>query len=302
MNRDEFINELSKAVQDKIRVCYGLEADTSVITVDKNNIKATELSVRFPGENIVPAVRIDNFYEDFRAGIDIDIMAESITEQVFNAYRNAPELPRLTPDEAKRHITLTLMNTEHNREYLTNVPHFDICGGELSAIPRWLVSPEASFVVNNDLARSLNLTPDEVLQIGQSNINAQEFKAISMSALLTEMTGQEFEDGAQMIVLTSEDRIQGSKAMLSEKALNMVHDRLGDFTILPSSIHEVICIPAGGDPEELRAMVKEINETQVSPEERLSDNIFSYDGMKLSILSDAHKIEPEITNSITMSM
>ena len=52
-----------------------------------------------------------------------------------------------------------------------------------------------------------------------------------------------------------------------------------DIYILPSSIHELILLPARGDEncEELKSMVRDINETQVEREEVLSDSVYYYD-------------------------
>ena len=51
-----------------------------------------------------------------------------------------------------------------------------------------------------------------------------------------------------------------------------------DLYILPSSIHEILLLPvSAGKPEELAEIVKEVNRTQVQPEERLSDSVYLYD-------------------------
>ena len=49
--------------------------------------------------------------------------------------------------------------------------------------------------------------------------------------------------------------------------------------MLPSSIHEVLLLPDDGktDYHELAEMVQTINETQVAPVDRLSDNVYHYD-------------------------
>ena len=55
--------------------------------------------------------------------------------------------------------------------------------------------------------------------------------------------------------------------------------RLGaDYYVLPSSVHEVMIVPDDGgfDSGELEEMVREINATQVAPEEVLSDHIYYY--------------------------
>ena len=51
-----------------------------------------------------------------------------------------------------------------------------------------------------------------------------------------------------------------------------------DYLILPSSIHECLAIKAmeDADMEGLRAMVTDINATQVASDEVLSDNVYRY--------------------------
>ena len=52
-----------------------------------------------------------------------------------------------------------------------------------------------------------------------------------------------------------------------------------DFWILPSSIHEVVLLPDGkyGEKaEELAVIVKDINDTQLAPEEILSYHVYRY--------------------------
>ena len=51
-----------------------------------------------------------------------------------------------------------------------------------------------------------------------------------------------------------------------------------DYFVLPSSIHEVLIMPDNGQmtPMELAKMVKEINETQVAPQDRLCNKVFRF--------------------------
>ena len=63
--------------------------------------------------------------------------------------------------------------------------------------------------------------------------------------------------------------------------------------ILPSSVHELLAIPDDGHMsyDELRAMVRDVNRTQLAPQEFLSDNILKYDGNKLTVHRDDLKME-----------
>ena len=67
--------------------------------------------------------------------------------------------------------------------------------------------------------------------------------------------------------------------MLYEDGLHDLAEKLGsDLYIMPSSIHEVIAVSTDmGNPNELAAMVAEINMDQVALDERLSNQVYHYD-------------------------
>lgn len=82
-----------------------------------------------------------------------------------------------------------------------------------------------------------------------------------------------------MYVLTTEGKTWGAISMLNNKALSELANLLeSDLFILPSSVHEVIIVPADNEEsaETLQAMVADINRTHVDPEEVLSDHIYRY--------------------------
>lgn len=301
---EEFTAKLSEALEYSMNAIYGVDVTAQVCPVLKTNGEQMGINVHFNDSNVAPTVYPERAFEQYQEGFSLKEIADKMSQTVFEAHKQSPEIPEFTLEEAKKSITLTLVNTERNEQMLENTPHFEV--GDLSAIPRWYISEEASFVVHNDMAAKLMLTPDEVLQIGQANINSQQFEIKSMQEILKELFVRDGMDpdmvdmmlpdanGPQMIVMSSQNHIQGSNSLLSEDALNQVHDMLdGDFIVLPSSIHEVICVPVTEDmkADDLRAMVREVNMTQVAPNEFLSDNIMKYDGQKLKMVMDDIKMD-----------
>ena len=86
-------------------------------------------------------------------------------------------------------------------------------------------------------------------------------------------------NGDPMIILTNDKKYNGAGVILCDAVLKAVYRKIGEFYILPSSIHEVILVPANAvDPTALAAMVKTINATQVAEEEQLSDDVYVYNG------------------------
>lgn len=82
-----------------------------------------------------------------------------------------------------------------------------------------------------------------------------------------------------MYVLTNRSNQNGAACILYPNVLKEFAERIGsDLYILPSSIHEVILIKDQGmeDADVLRNMVKDVNRTQLAPEEVLSDEVYHY--------------------------
>ena len=79
-------------------------------------------------------------------------------------------------------------------------------------------------------------------------------------------------------IVTNTINFRGASAILDGEALKKLAERLSvqRFYVLPSSIHEMIIIPDDGkcNIEELSRMVQEVNQTQVEPEERLTDQAY----------------------------
>jgi len=305
----KFAEELAALMERDLFENYGLQVEAETYPVMKTNVEKQGITVHFDGSIIAPVIYVDDVYQQYMDGdLTISEISKKMCESVYEAHKRSPKLPELTPEEARKHITLTLVNSEKNQQLLDKTPHFKFLGGELSAIPRWYLDENASFVVSNDMCGTLGLTPDEVLLIGQQHINNQHFEAKTMQEVLTEMMGGDFMDmmppgeGPQMIVLSSENKIQGANALLSEAALDHVHEMIGDFCVLPSSIHEVICVPITENmkPEEMRSMVREVNMGQVAPEERLSDQVFKHDGQKLTVVGESFKMEEPKLNAPKM--
>lgn len=82
----------------------------------------------------------------------------------------------------------------------------------------------------------------------------------------------------EQLVLSNETKFNGATAITNKAVLDLACNKLGADTIyiLPSSIHECLAV-AMGEPEELRNMVCEVNDTQVVPQERLSYNVYKYE-------------------------
>ena len=82
-----------------------------------------------------------------------------------------------------------------------------------------------------------------------------------------------------MYILTNRSKRFGAAEILDRKTLQMIADKVGDgFIVLPSSVHETIVLPPKDETEygRLADMVREVNDTDVDVEERLSYHVYVY--------------------------
>ena len=82
-----------------------------------------------------------------------------------------------------------------------------------------------------------------------------------------------------MYVLTNSIKLNGAYYIMFEEYLKVFADSIdSDLFILPSSIHEILLVPmdCGVSKEELEKMVCSINNSELSPSEVLSDNVYEF--------------------------
>ena len=104
----------------------------------------------------------------------------------------------------------------------------------------------------------------------------------SLEKILSDITGMPFDNtsdhNGKFHVITNSRKCKGAGCIMNRKALRTFAQTYGTNTlfVLPSSIHEMMIAPYDSslDLDELSVMVKEINETQVAPEERLTDRAY----------------------------
>jgi len=153
------------------------------------------------------------------------------------------------------------------------------------------VDATASVTLRKEELARAGIEQTELLNSAIRNIE-NDYVVSSMEKVICEILDIPVEEApdmsgdVEMYVITNSHKIFGAASILSTRILNAVSYLIGgDFIILPSSIHECIAVPYGKmESEELREMVREVNDNQVSPEDRLTYNVYKYSKGELSIM------------------
>lgn len=284
--KKEMVSRIAKAVKQEIR----MECEIHSTEVKKNNrLVLQALEIWEPGETICPLIYIDSLLKKIEAGvIGIQEAAREIV-RIHMEQRKHGEYGDMDLGFDKRKIlagvTYQLINREMNRERLRSMPYRKFF--DLAAVYRVIIredkSGTASFIVKDALCEKFGISRDELDFAARKNTKEKGFRVMTIAEIIAETTGipiKETQDEClPMYVLTNSSRNNGAAVMLYGEYFRELAGKLeSDLYVMPSSIHEVIAVPASGfEMDDLRKMVAEVNAIRVAPEEILGGNIYKYE-------------------------
>lgn len=134
--------------------------------------------------------------------------------------------------------------------------------------------------LNNSFLERAGVSEEDAWTHAEEN-TFSETKICTMGQILSDLSGgycEEEDVPSQMYAITNKTALLGASAVLDVNAIREYFSGSGitKLVVLPSSIHEMLLVPADNAPgmDEMNEMVKSINETQVRPEERLTDRAY----------------------------
>lgn len=251
-----------------------------------------------------PLVYLDDYFRQHQNGnMTVPEAAECVARASRKKGPSVEIRQFLEYENVKDSIVYRLINTEMNRELLDDLPHMEFL--DLSVVFCCLVMEEednpAFIWIHNIHMKLWDVTVEELYRAASENTQRLEKpELMNIEEVLYDVLPEEGfslnendrsmeektagnNDAASTVpvyVLSSRKRLQGAACMLYPDLLRRIADRMdSSYYIIPSSIHELLLIPAAGfaDRDELKAMICEINDTHVAPEERLSYSLYGYD-------------------------
>lgn len=268
MNYKEFVYTMRDAVKEEISDHCKVE----VHTVRKNNGKdKVGLVIIQRGIDISPTIYLEEFYEKYLNGEDVTDLAHSICE-IYSHIKFEEPYPYqnlLQFEFVKERIVYKIIHHKMNEILLKDVPFVEYLD---LAIVFYVVLENtehgiATMLIRNEHLERWGVKKEEVAHLAAENTPDL------LPAEMMQMTDE-------MYVLTNENRNLGASVILYPELLtNMGKYLRNNFYVLPSSIHEVILIPESFelDAVKLTKMVREVNRTEVDPEEILSDHVYYFD-------------------------
>lgn len=267
--------------------------------VKNNDLQLDSLVILSKNVNISPNFYMQQYYRRYLDGETAEgLISEMLvlyerTKDTMNQYRLD-----LSLDTCRDKIIYRLISGERNDRHLENVPSIPFLDLEITFYVL-LVEEEdgvGSVLIHDDLQEEWHIDTKQLFRLAQENtMRLFPMQIRSMEQVLQELlvenghmqeTSQEGLQEAEIqegnidpLVVTNEKGINGAAVMLYPGCLSMLSEHChGDYYILPSSIHELLILPDHHNiPEqELKKMVREVNENCVQPDEILSDHVYHY--------------------------
>lgn len=312
MEYEEFIKRMKEAVWE---LCPDCDKVAVTRLMKNNSVELDGLLVVRKGAGIALTVCLNEYYEKYLEGFDIVGLAKEIA-------LISHEMPFAKDFQAAKYydfgyvmdkILYKLVNTQRNGIMLERIPHRDFI--DLSVV--------YYFCASSENGKEVTVEPIQYFHMNQWGINEEELYRLAsinmkrifptvikkMSEILDELfygglngnnvlggchaaaeDGFEEADGMDMdnimYVASNSKRTFGAASMLDSEALRDFAEKNGAFYIIPSSVHEILLVPsdAGVDKEKLIEIVNDVNETQISFEEFLSDSVYWYEPADSSIV------------------
>lgn len=293
LSYDEFKEELLREVEEQLPDNMRAE----IRTVDKINGPVDAIQISRIGDSYSVSIGVEKIYEElYLRDVSLEKAADTIINHAISAER-PPQIPELTREYIEAHMIPVAVNTETNARLLSQCPHREIEGTDLSLTVK--VGIEGGVIsLTKDMTRSLYMTDSEIMDIANMKVCESDYYCKSIKEVMFGLNPDLAEDMAPVMspplyVLTTEDGFMGASMIANKDALDRAMEIAAGgepVYLIPSSVHELLVIPQSHISwEDIEYMVRDINQTEVSPQEVLSNKVYAYDGKHLQLAD--HPVE-----------
>ncbi len=311
-NKSISFTSFTESIMSDLKKKLGSDYTVFSHTVKKNNgVELTGVAARKSGCNTSPSVYINELYHENMTCEE----AKSAAEQVYMALKKAEVAEDIDfsgfseYEKVKKRVVVKLINAGKNKELLEQVPHMlfhDLALVVYYPVRELPFEGKAIVLIRHSHREAWKVETEELLKVAISNTpRLFPGKIESMESVMRQLFSSDLEEGSvekelvelgicgedeiplylgakagvPMYVLSNEQKLYGAVCMLYPDILKKFTKKIDqDCYILPSSVHEVILVPAGAiaNEGELKETVTDINRTQVAEDEILADSVYYY--------------------------
>ena len=286
MRFEEFVNEVKSNIKNYLPEKYE-NAEVKLNQIDKLGESYTGLTVSPKGASSAPSINLNQFYEESSGNIS-EVLKE-IAGIITGNELNEDMSWLMDYEKVKDNLFIRVSNAERNDDVLKNAPHTRIEDLAITYHIKVDVPGKglASMLITNHTLNMYGISKEQLhhdaiknsMSIFPASIN-------TMNNMLFVETGRTndvsslAQSGNKMMVLSNREQINGAASLFYPSVKDEIANIMKEnYFILPSSVNEVILMPEmmGRNVEKLEQIVKNVNKTNVSPNEFLSNHVYHYD-------------------------
>ena len=301
MNFNEFCDSVRENILNYMSEDYK-DAEVNIVEIHKNNdVTLTSLQINKPGSNICPNIYLEKYFDMYEDGEHLHVILDKIAGIRIATDKTSIQISKIQDYEEIRHLIFPKIigKTEWNLDYLEGKPYTKL--DDLAVV--FYIDVSEIMDMNDEDGRSSVVITDNIVKSWDKGVGDLLFQSIDnirkselfkpdfrgMSSVLGELMSlipgydEEEEHEELMYVLSNKSKINGASVILGYDTLRDIHKKIGDFVMIPSSIHYWIIIRKENaeDLAEITSMIQEVNSSCVDTVDRLSDHPYTFDGKEI---------------------
>jgi hypothetical protein len=300
------IENFQKMIQAEVQKAIGNRETVLLKTVQKVNVAMVGITIQ-KKDGVSPMIYLDEYYKDFENGRNTADIVQEIIQLLMKTTLSDMIIPTQLMDYewVKPRLRVKVINRNRNQELLKDIPHETVL--DLAIVTYLLLGTdqgEITSLVRNSMIEMWNVSEKDVINQAKENTENQApcqinkmsdfifdmmLESVSknedienMEKAVQELLQNELQDSQEMelFILTNQSKMHGAYVIFYKQMLSQLANQLkvDGLYLLPSSVHEMLAVSSReANPDELRKMVQEVNQTTVSDTEYLSDSVYYYD-------------------------
>lgn len=288
----DFMKNLIKILEEHLEDCTIRENKV----VKANNTELYALAVSHKDSCLARNIYVNAYYDEYKSGVSLKDIADKIISIASGREDEGIDEKAIIDilssyEHIKDKLYLKIVSVENNESYLLEkcyknyldfalVVYVSLCKG---------VDGIMSTDLSKDMLKRLGVTLDEVYEQALDNtLNKQEYTIKSLMQMVLDKLELDEGDSEKLsygndylYVASSKRNVNGAVVLLAKDILKGFADDMDvdEVIIIPSSVHEVLLAPKTAkqiSEKECRMMLRDVNSTELAPEEMLSNNIYIY--------------------------
>lgn len=303
MSGEKRFTEFEERLKDALKEVLGDEVPLKAVNVTKNN-GVVHRGIIIGEEEISPTIYYDKLYQQYKWGMSIGAIARKIGDIYRESMGSSSEVykaKRLLEDynAIRDRLIIRVINYECNMGLLNSLPHRrvqDLCVIYVVVLSE-ISESIATVTVNHNLLKMWGISEEELsIQAYRNNLKLLPYVFMSIEDQIMSLKNKDYFKGSRtetecgiickeydtqhpLYIVTNRINLYAASVLVYPDILHRISQELGgDYIIIPSSVHEILCIKDDDltEYDEILRMVREVNTHDVLREEVLSDSIYVY--------------------------